>query len=59
MKEELTRDACRAPSLVFIDEIDSITRAREGREGSFDRRTKNRLLEMVRVPDLLIWCCVW
>ena len=34
------------PSIVFIDEIDSLTRQRQSSESSFDRRSKNSLLEM-------------
>ena len=35
-----------ASSLIFFDEIEGITRERRGNEASFDRRIKNRLLEM-------------
>ena len=34
------------PSLIFFDEIEGITRERQGAESGFDRRFKNRLLEM-------------
>lgn len=37
------------PSIVFIDEIDSLTRQRQSSESSFDRRSKNSLLEMFEV----------
>ena len=32
-------------SIVFYDEVDSLTRRREGSESSFDHRTKNQLSE--------------
>ncbi|KAL8783970.1 MAG: hypothetical protein Q9195_009225 [Heterodermia aff. obscurata] len=35
-----------APALLFFDEVESLTRKRQGHESDFDRRFKNRFLEM-------------
>ena len=39
----------RAPSIIFIDEIDYLTRMRQQGEDSYDRRVKNQLLELFNV----------
>lgn len=46
------------PCIIFFDEIDGLTRQRESEESSFDRRTKDQLLEsfnvFVQEPSIFI-----
>lgn len=37
----------RSPAIVFFDEFDYVSRVRTGEESSFDRRTKNQLLQLL------------